>query len=66
MSQPIPIDVGDQYKMVRNDLLKILADANDWDSIICAWSALKNLKDVCSDTLRQERPMSTSSFNCSR
>jgi hypothetical protein len=47
--KPIPIEVGDQYKMVRNDLLKILADANDWESIMCVWSALENLKGAYED-----------------
>lgn len=56
--KPIPIEMGDQYKMVRNDLLKILADANDWESVMCAWGALENLKGVYGDEIgNKSRPM---------
>jgi len=44
--KPIPTGVGDQYRMVRNDLLDILADANDWDTVMAVWRALENLKGV--------------------
>jgi hypothetical protein len=55
--KPVPTEMGDQYKMVRNDLLKILADANDWNSIMCTWSALENLKGVYNDELNNKRPI---------